>query len=136
MARRKTLASSLRLRSMRTFTAPRLSISNSSHEPRAGIRLAISTCLVGSLAAMMYAPGERTNWVTMTRSVPLMMKVPCSVILGKSPMNTFCFRISPVSRFTKDTAMNRGAAYVLSLSRHSARPWGGSWKSYSPNSTA
>ena len=46
------MAGSLRLRSMRTDTAPRLSISNSSQEPRAGMRLAISTCFVGSLAAM------------------------------------------------------------------------------------
>jgi len=29
--------------------------------------------------------GERCNWLTMTRSVPLMMKVPLSVISGISP---------------------------------------------------
>lgn len=28
-------------------------------------------------------PGERCNWLTMTRSVPLMMKVPFSVIRGR-----------------------------------------------------
>ena len=104
------MAGSFRFRSMRTETAPRLSISNSSQEPRAGMRLAMSTCFVGSLAAMTYAPGDRTSWVTITRSVPLMMKVPCSVIMGKSPMKTFCSRISPVSRFTKRTVMKRGAA--------------------------
>ncbi|MCY1351054.1 hypothetical protein D9M69_373080 [compost metagenome] len=31
-------------------------------------------------------PGERCSWETMTRSVPLMMKVPFSVIRGISPM--------------------------------------------------
>ena len=126
-ARRKTVAGSLRLRSMRTLTMPRLSISNSSHDPRAGIRLAMMTCLVASLAAMTYAPGDRTSWVTMTRSVPLMMKVPCFVIMGKSPMKTFCSRISPVTRLTNRTVMKSGAAYVMSLSRHSARESGGSW---------
>ena len=34
-------------------------------------------------------PGERCNWLTMTRSAPLMTKVPCGVISGSSPMNTF-----------------------------------------------
>ncbi len=41
----------------------------------------------------------------MTRSVPLMMNVPNSVIIGKSPMKTPCSRISPVSLFTKRTFM-------------------------------
>ncbi len=31
------------------------------------------------------APGERWSWLTMTRSVPLMMNVPFSVISGMSP---------------------------------------------------
>jgi hypothetical protein len=30
-------------------------------------------------------PGERWSWETMTRSVPLMMKVPLSVMRGMSP---------------------------------------------------
>ena len=41
-------------------------------------------------------PGERTSWLTTTRSVPLMTKVPFVVILGKSPMKTVCSLISPV----------------------------------------
>ncbi len=45
----------------------------------------------------------------MTRSVPLMMNVPCSVIMGKSPMKTFCSRISPVSLLTKRTVIESGA---------------------------
>ena len=31
-------------------------------------------------------PGERCSWETMTRSVPLTMKVPFSVMSGISPM--------------------------------------------------
>ena len=31
-------------------------------------------------------PGERCIWLTMTRSVPLMMKVPLGVMNGMSPM--------------------------------------------------
>ena len=34
-------------------------------------------------------PGERCNWLTMTRSAPLMTNVPCGVMSGSSPMNTF-----------------------------------------------
>ena len=45
----------------------------------------------------------------MTRSVPLMMNVPWSVIMGKSPMKTRCSRISPVSVFTKATVIESGA---------------------------
>ena len=39
-------------------------------------------------------PGERCNCDTMTRSVPLMMKVPLSVISGISPKKTSCSLIS------------------------------------------
>ena len=45
----------------------------------------------------------------MTRSVPLMMNVPNSVIIGKSPMKTRCSRISPVSLLTKRTIIESGA---------------------------
>src|SRR5581483_4484830 len=39
-------------------------------------------------------PGDRCNCDTITRSVPLMMKVPLSVISGISPKNTSCSLIS------------------------------------------
>ena len=74
--------------------------------------------------------------MTITRSVPLMMNVPHSVIIGKSPMKTVCSRISPVSLFTKRTVIESGAWYVMSFSRHSVMETGGSPKRYSPNSTA
>ena len=46
-----------------------------------------------------YTPGERTSCDTTTRSVPLMMKVPFSVMSGKSPMKTVWVLISPVMWF-------------------------------------
>ena len=38
------------------------------------------------------------------------MKVPPEVIMGKSPMNTSCSLISPVTVFTKEASTNNGAA--------------------------
>jgi len=58
--------------------------------------------------------------VTTTRSVPWMMNVPRSVIMGKSPMKTDCSRISPVSSLMNATFIDSGAEYVMSLLRHSA----------------
>ncbi len=74
--------------------------------------------------------------MTTTRSVPLMMKVPRSVIQGKSPTNTDCSRISPVSRLTKATVTVSGRAKVKSFSRHSSIGATGSSKTNSPNWTA
>ena len=74
--------------------------------------------------------------MTTTRSVPLMMNVPRSVIHGKSPMNTDCSRISPVSRLTNATVTVSGRAYVRSFSRHSSIDATGSSKWNSPKSTA
>ena len=48
------------------------------------------------------------------------IKVPFSVINGKSPMNTSCSFISPVSLFISLTFTFRGAQYVASLSLHSS----------------
>ena len=53
-------------------------------------------------------PGERCIWETMTRSVPLTMKVPLGVIRGMSPMKTSCSLMSltdlaPVSSSTSNT---------------------------------
>ena len=56
------------------------------------------------------AGAERTSCDTTTRSVPLMMKVPFSVIIGKSPMKTVCSLISPVLRF-----MNRARTKIGAL---------------------
>ncbi len=55
-----------------------------------------------------YTPGERTSWDTTTRSVPLMMKVPFSVIIGKSPMKTVWLLISPVLLLMNSAVTNSG----------------------------
>ena len=74
----------------------------------------------GSVCSVKYAPGERTSWLTTTRSAPLMMKVPRSVMIGRSPKNRGCSLISWVSLTSSLVVMNRGASYVVSLSRHSS----------------
>src|SRR4029078_8207568 len=111
-----------RLRSMRTPTVSRLSTSNSSQATPPGITLTL--CSVFSVDLSMvsskYTPGERTSWLTTTRSVPLMMKVPFSVIIGQSPMNTVWLLISPVLLLMNSAVTNSGAAYVMSLSLHSS----------------
>ena len=47
--------------------------------------------------------------MTTTRSVPLMMKVPFGVIIGKSPMNTVWLLISPVVWLVNSAVTNSGA---------------------------
>ena len=73
--------------------------------------LAVKTSLSVALSIerSKYAPGERTSWETTTRSVPLMTKVPLSVISGKSPMKTVWDLISPVSLFMNSAVTNKGA---------------------------
>ena len=102
----------LRLRSMRTPTWSRLSTSNSSQAPREGMTLAEKMCLseVLSIDSSKYTPGERTSCETTTRSVPLMMKVPLSVMSGNSPMKTVWVLISPVSLFMNSAMTYSGAA--------------------------
>src|ERR1700691_3624934 len=117
-----TVTGCRRLRSMRTPTVSRLSTSNSSQAPRLGITLTLCSIFSVdlSMVASKYTPGDRTSWLTTTRSVPLMMKVPFSVIIGKSPMNTVWLLISPVLLLMNSAVTNSGAAYVMSLSLHSS----------------
>jgi hypothetical protein len=72
------------------------------------------------VSVLKYTPGDRTSCDTTTRSVPLMMKVPLSVITGKSPMKTVWLLISPVVLLVNSAVTNSGAPYVMSLSRHSS----------------
>ncbi len=65
-----------------------------------------------------YTPGLRTSCETTTRSVPLMMKVPRSVMSGKSPMKTVWLLISPVWAFMNSAVTKSGASYVWSRSLH------------------
>ena len=100
-----------RFRSMRTPTVSRLSTSNSSHAPRDG--MTFTECSGRSVDLSMvsskYTPGERTSCETTTRSVPLTMKVPLSVISGKSPMNTVWDLISCVSLLMNSAVTYSGA---------------------------
>ena len=118
----RTVTGWRRLRSMRTPTVSRLSTSNSSQAPRLGMILTLKTSLSVALSTerSKYTPGERTSCDTTTRSVPLMMKVPLSVITGKSPMKTVWLLISPVVLFVNSAVTKSGAEYVMSLSLHSS----------------
>ena len=99
------------LRSIRTFKTSLASFSNSNQVPLDGIILPLNTVFpLLSSASAKYAPGERTNCDTITRSAPLIIKVPESVINGKSPINTSCSFISPVVEFTKRKDALIGAA--------------------------
>ena len=69
------------------------------------------------------------------RSVPLMMKVPRSVIIGKSPMKTVCSLISPVPAFMNRAVTKSGRAYVMSRSRHSSSEYFGGSKTWSVSSS-
>src|SRR5260221_9224232 len=72
-----------------------------------------------------YPPGERTSWLTTTRSVPLMMKGPLGDISGKSPMNTVWLLISPVELLMNSAVTNIGAEKVISFSFHSSAEYFG-----------
>ncbi len=64
-----------------------------------------------------------------------MMKVPLSVIRGKSPINVSCSLISPVSLFISLTFNFKGTEYVASLSLHSTSlNLGSPYKEWSTNS--
>ena len=78
------------------------------------------TIVLASRPGWKMTPGERTSWLTTTRSVPLMMNVPLSVMTGKSPMKTVCSLISPVLAFMNRARTKTGAAYVMSFSLHSS----------------
>src|SRR3954454_1016477 len=80
-----------------------------------------------------YTPGERTSWETTTRSVPLITKVPRSVISGKSPMNTVWLLISPVVVFMNSAVTKSGAEYVMSRSLHSSIEYLGGSNRWSRN---
>ena len=88
-----------------------MSVSYSSHAPRLGlIVLENSSIPVLSWVISKYTPGERTSWETMTLSAPLITKVPLSVMMGNSPINTSDSFIAPVSLLSRRTVTRMGAA--------------------------
>ena len=112
----------LRFRSILTVSKFLLLVSNSNQAPRPGISLAAKSLrpVVASSSAVKYTPGERTSWLTTTRSAPLIMKVPSLVIRGKSPIKMSFSIISPVSLLMRRALTLSGAEYVASRSRHSS----------------
>src|SRR5664279_1430405 len=126
-ARRKMLPRNLRLRSMRTYRMFFWSYSNSTHEPRYGMILPRK--YVRLFAVSKNTPGERCNWLTITRSVPLMMNVPFCVIRGTSPKKTSCSFMSRIDLLPVSGSLSKmvnrmvtfnGAEYVMPRSSHSA----------------
>src|SRR5215467_10603824 len=93
----------------------------------------MSLSLVLSTWRSKYTPGERTSWLTTTRSVPLMMNVPLRDMSGKSPMKTVWLLISPVVLLMNSAVTNIGAEYVMSLSLHSSSEYFGGSKRWSRN---
>ncbi len=85
------------------------STSNSIHSPRYGWIVPVKIVFT-SRPGWKMTPGDRTSWLTTTRSVPLTMNVPLSVMTGKSPMKTVCSLISPVSAFMNRARTKTGAA--------------------------
>src|SRR6266700_2009984 len=93
----------------------------------------MSLSLVLSTCRSKYTPGERTSWLTTTRSVPLMMNVPLRDMSGKSPMKTVWLLISPVVLLITSAVTNIGAEYVMSLSLHSSSEYFGGSNRWSRN---
>src|SRR5213593_1743290 len=82
------------------------------------------------LSSSKKTPAERWSWLTTTRSVPLMMNVPLSVMSGSSPRYTSwprCSRIVRVfaslswSKTTRRSVTFSGIAKVMPRSWHSYR---------------
>ena len=82
--------------------------------------------VAGSCTRVKYAPGERTNWLTTTRSAPLITNVPEGVIIGMLHRNSGCSFTSPVSFTSNSTATCSGASKEVSFARHSSSDGRGS----------
>jgi len=123
-----TVTLCLRFRSMRTPTASRLSISNSSQAPRGGDHLAaVMSC------QRSCPPGGRSR---PRRADELGDHDPLGAVddegalgghQGEVPMKTVWLLISPVVLLMNSAVTNMGAEYVMSLSLHSSEEYlGGS----------
>ena len=80
------------------------------------------------LAVSKKTPGERCSCETITRSVPLMMNVPFSVISGMSPKKTSCSLMSRIVLLPVSASLSKmvsrmvtfsGALNVMPRSSHS-----------------
>src|SRR6185312_14836619 len=119
---RKIVPRNFRLRSMRTYSVFFWSYSNSTHDPRYGMILPRK--YVRLFAVSKKTPGERCNWLTITRSVPFTMNVPFWVMSGMSPKKTSCSLMSRIlfapvsaslSKMVRRMVTLSGAEYVMPL---------------------
>ena len=81
MARNKVVTGNFFLRSIYAYMTLLMSVANSIHEPLNGMIRAEYSCVPFAwILEPKKTPGERCNWETTTRSAPLIIKVPLSVI--------------------------------------------------------
>ena len=112
----------LRFLSILTLITPSGSVSNSSQAPRLGITLAPKSFRLRQFWAVKKTPAERISWLTTTLSTPFTMKVPRSVISGKSPRYTSCsldflVRLLISSNFTlKDASYDKLFSFAFNSS--------------------
>ncbi len=107
-ARNKVVAGTRRLRSIFTPIKPVWAVSNSSHEPRLGMILVPKNNLPPIFCAEKNTPAERISCEIQTRSTPLTIKVPRSVISGKSHRKISCVFDSLVFKLTSLTLTRIG----------------------------
>ena len=84
-ARNNAVTGVFLLRSILTLITPSGSVSNSSQAPLLGITFAPNNLRFLQRFAVKKTPAERINCETTTLSTPFTIKVPRSVIIGKSP---------------------------------------------------
>ena len=86
MARKSIIAENLPLWSMRTVRLSFRVTFNSIQLPRSGMtRQLCSRRSLDSISTTKSTPGLRCNWLTTTRSAPLMMNSPPPSMIGRSP---------------------------------------------------
>ena len=86
IARNSVVTGNFFLRSMYAYITPLMSVANSIQLPLNGIiRAEYSLVPLAWKLWPKNTPGERCSWLTMTRSAPLIMKVPRGVMYGIVP---------------------------------------------------
>ncbi len=86
MARNSVIAENLPLWSMRTLSVSFFVVLSSIQLPRSGITRQLNMRRSpASISLTKSTPGLRCNWLTTTRSAPLMMNSPPPSMIGMSP---------------------------------------------------
>ena len=112
------MTENLPLWSIRTPSVSRFVMPTSIQLPRSGITRQ-ENCLrsPGSADCTKSTPGDRCNWLTTTRSAPLMMNSPPPSMIGMSPRYTSS---SSDCSFTKRSQIRNGRPKVSLNWRHSS----------------